>query len=316
MDVLGFHDAMNKTLASCFVFLVMAFGAGSLAFGATVSEPIPLWPKGAPDEKGEIGKEHDTTTASGRPVAGKRVIRLGNVSKPTITVYRPSKHKADGAAVVVCPGGGYSILAMDLEGTEICQWFNSIGVTAVLLKYRVPMRPGDDKHILPLQDAQRALGLVRFHAADWNLDPKRIGVLGFSAGGHLMAHLCNNFDKREYEPVDDADQASCRPDFALGIYPAYVVLKDQKTTLAPELQVTANTPPTFLVQAENDAVGVEGSLAYYLALKNAKVPAEMHLYAAGGHGYGLRKSGDPVSSWPKRAEEWLRGMKLLEKKNP
>ncbi len=294
----------------------MVLCAGLVAFGASVSDPIPLWPKGAPDEKADVGKEQDMTKPDGRSVAGKRVIRLGNVSQPTITVYRPSKHKANGTVVVVCPGGGYSILALDLEGTEICQWFNSIGVTAVLLKYRVPKRAGDDEHILPLQDAQRALGLVRFHAGEWNLDPKRIGVLGFSAGGHLTAHLCNSFDKRAYEPVDDADQASCRPDFALLIYPAYLVLKEQKSKLAPELKVTSNAPPTFLAQTEDDVLGVESGLFYYLALKNAKVPAEMHLYPAGGHGYGLRPSTDRVSSWPHRAEEWLRGLGLLERKRP
>jgi len=303
---------MNKTLASRFVWLLMAFGAGSLARGGSVSEPIPLWPKGAPDEKGEVGLEHDTTKPDGGLVAGQRVIRLGNVSQPTITLYRPPKEKDAGAVVVVCPGGGYSILAMDLEGTEVCEWLNSIGVTGVLLKYRVPTRPGDDKHILPLQDAQRALGLVRFHAKQWNLDPNRIGVLGFSAGGHLTAYLSTHFDKRAYEPVDDADQVSCRPDFSMPIYPAYLVLKDQDDKLAPELNVTANTPPAFLVQTEDDGIGVENSLIYYLALKKAKVPAEMHLYAAGGHGYGLRPSPKTVTTWPQRAQEWMRSLGLLK----
>jgi acetyl esterase/lipase len=249
-------------------------------------------------------------------VASKRVIRLGNVSQPTITVYRPSKHKANGTAVVVCPGGGYSILAIDLEGTEVCQWFNSIGVTSILLKYRVPMRHGDDKHMLPLQDAQRALGLVRSHAREWNIDPKRIGILGFSAGGQLMAHLCNDYEKRAYEPVDEADQVNCRPDFAMGIYPGTIVPIDPKKPVLPELTVTSNTPPTFLVQAEDDPVHVENSLFYYIALKNAHVPAELHLYAKGGHGYGLRPSKDLVSTWPKRAEEWLRGSGWLAGKRP
>ncbi len=302
---------MNKTLASCFVSVLMAFGGGALALGASVSEPIPLWPKGAPDEKGEVGEEHDTTKPDGGLVAGQRVIRLGNVSQPTITLYRPPKEKDAGAAVVVCPGGGYSILAMDLEGTEVCEWLNSIGVTGVLLKYRVPARPGDDKHILPLQDAQRALGLVRFHAKQWNLDLHRIGVLGFSAGGHLTASLSTHFEKRAYEAVDDADQVSCRPDFSMPIYPAYLVPKDQDNKLAPDLTVTSNTPPTFLVQAEDDGIRVENSLVYYLALKRAKVPAEMHLYAAGGHGYGLRPSAKSVTTWPKRAEEWMRSLGLL-----
>lgn len=290
----------------------MAVGGGSVAFGAAVSEPIPLWPKGAPDEKAEVGAE--TSTAGRRLVAGQQVILLGNVSQPTITVYRPSKHKANGTAVVVCPGGGYSILAINLEGTEVCQWLNSIGVTAVLLKYRVPKRPGDDNHILPLEDAQRGLGLVRFHAREWNIDPKRIGILGFSAGAQLMAHLCNDYEKRAYEPVDEADQVSCRPDFAMGIYPGVIVPTDIKKVVQPELTVTSNVPPTFLVQAEDDPAPVENSITYYLALKRAHVPAEMHLYAKGGHGYGLRPSKDPVSTWPQRAEEWLRGLGLLSKK--
>ena len=307
---------MNKLSAFCFIPLLIALFAGSPASGANAPEQIPLWPKGAPCEKGDVGEEHDTTKPDGKAVASKRVIRLGNVSVPTIALYRPSASKNTGAAVVVCPGGGYGILAMDLEGTEICQWLNSIGVTGVLLKYRVPKRAGDDKHILPLQDAQRALGLVRFHAKEWNINPARIGVLGFSAGGHLTANLSNNFDKRAYEPVDDADAVSCRPDFSLPIYPAYLALKDKNNELAPELKVTANTPPTFLVQTEDDGIRVENSLFYYLALKNAKVPAEMHLYAAGGHGYGLRPSDKTVTTWPKRAEEWMRSLGLLEQKKP
>jgi len=241
----------------------MVFGVGALASGAGASEPIVLWPNGAPGEIGVVGKEHDTTAATNRFVAGKRVIRLSNVSIPTITLYRPSKHKDTGAAVLVCPGGAYHFVVTDLEGTEICQWLNSIGVTGVLLKYRVPTRPGDDTHLLPLQDAQRALGLVRFHANDWNLDPKRIGIIGFSAGGHLTAHLSNNYERRSYESMDEADQASCRPDFAMLIYPAYLVPKNPKTNnyaLSPEFRVTANTPPTFLMQTEDDGLGPENCL--------------------------------------------------------
>jgi acetyl esterase/lipase len=307
---------MHKTPVLTLISVVIAFATTSPAFGAVISEPIPLWPKGAPNEKGDVGEEHDTTKPGDGLVSGQRVIRLGNVSKPEITLYRPSKEKDTGTAVVVCPGGGYSILAMDLEGTEICEWFNSIGVTGVLLKYRVPTRPGDDKHVLPLQDAQRALSLVRFHAKDWNLDPKRIGVLGFSAGAHLTASLSTTFDRRAYEPVDDADRVSCRPDFSMPIYPAYLALKDQDNKIAPDLNVTTNTPPTFLIQAEDDGVRVENSLVYYLALKNAKVPVEMHLYPNGGHGYGLRPSDKLISSWPKRAEEWLRGLGMLQTRNP
>ncbi len=307
---------MNRIMAVCFAVGLTIFGNPTVASATSVSDPVLLWPKGAPDDKTNVGEEHDTTKPDGRLAADRRVIRLGNVGQPAITVYRPSKTSSNGTAVVVCPGGGYSILAIDLEGSEICHWLNSIGVTGVLLKYRVPERPGDHGHILPLQDAQRALGLVRFHAKEWALDPKHIGVLGFSAGGHLAAHLSNNFDKRAYAALDEADQISCRPDFAMLIYPAYLTLKGQDDRLAPELKVTTSTPTTFLIQTEDDGIRVENSLVYYLALKNAAVAAEMHLYASGGHGYGLRPSSQPVSSWPKRAEEWMHGLGLLERNHP
>jgi acetyl esterase/lipase len=279
---------------------------------ASAAEPILLWPNGAPGEKGDIGEERDMTKPSDGSPGGKPVIRLGNVSAPTITVYRPAPEKDTGAAVVVCPGGGYSILALDLEGTEVCQWLNSAGVTGVLLKYRVPARKGLERYAVPLQDAQRALGLVRFHASDWHIDPRRVGILGFSAGGHLSAAASTHFEKRTYDAVDDADQASCRPDFAIIIYPGYLVHKEGPE-VSPELTVTSNTPPTFLVQTEDDPVHVENSVFYFLALKNAKVPAEMHIFASGGHGYGLRDAGKAVTSWPKLAEEWMRGMGVLER---
>ncbi len=248
-------------------------------------------------------------------LGGKTVIRLGNVSTPTITLYPVPPGKNTGAAVVVCPGGGYSILAMDLEGTEVCQWLNSAGINAVLLKYRVPARKGLERHTAPLQDAQRALGLVRFHSKDWQIEAKRIGIMGFSAGGHLSAAAGTRFEKRTYEAVDEADRISCRPDFVMLIYPAYLTSKEGPE-LAPELTVTSNTPPTFLVQTEDDPVHVENCLFYYLALKHVNVPAEMHLFAEGGHGYGLREADQAVISWPKRAEEWMRGLGVLKSKKP
>jgi len=296
-----------------FTFLLSLFAGIAFAASPGAAEPILLWPHGAPGEKGGIGEEKDTSGAKGGLVAGKTVIRLGNVSQPAITLFRPAKDKDTGAAVVVCPGGGYSILAYDLEGTEVCEWLNSIGVTGVLLKYRVPKRAGLEKHTAALQDAQRALGLVRRHAKEWNLDAQRTGILGFSAGGHLAAAASTNFEKRTYEPVDEADRENCRPDFTVLIYPAYLTLKDQADKPAPELPVTPKTPPTFLAQTEDDSVRVESSLFYYLALKQAKVPAEMHLYPSGGHGYGLRPSAHNVSHWPQRAEEWLRAAGWLKK---
>ena len=304
---------MKRTPDVWLVSLVIALLAGAVSVGASTPEPILLWPQDAPGGKGDLGEEKDTTKPTDRPVSGKSVIRLGNVSKPAITIYRPPKEKATGAAVVVCPGGGYNILAWDLEGTEVCEWLNSIGVTGVLLKYRVPKRPGLEKHTPPLQDAQRALGLVRHRAAEWGIDPKRIGILGFSAGGHLSAAASTIYEKRAYEPVDPADNVSCRPDFTILVYPAYLTIKEQGDKLAPELVVNSNTPPTFLVQTEDDSVRPESSLFYYLALKNAKVPAELHLYPTGGHGYGLRPSTHDVSSWPKRAEDWMRALGILTK---
>jgi acetyl esterase/lipase len=283
------------------------------ALFVNAAEPIPLWPNGAPGEHGDIGPESDTSKPGEGFVAGKSVIRLGNVTVPEITVYPAPADNNTGAAVVICPGGGYSILAYDLEGSEVCDWLNSIGVTGVLLKYRVPARKGDEGHVGPLQDAQRALGLVRFHAGDWHNDPKRVGILGFSAGGNLSAKASTQFEKRAYDAVDGADQLSCRPDFTILIYPAYLSPK-QTAELAPDLKVTSETPPTFLCQTEDDGVHVENCLYYYLALKNAKVPVEMHLFASGGHGYGLRENGKAVTSWPKLAGEWMRGLGVLDAK--
>src|SRR5215212_11529662 len=283
---------------------------------ADPAKVINLWPSSAPDQTSEVGEERDTTGADGRLVAGKRVIRLGNVSKPTMAVYRPVASKDTGAAVIVCPGGGYKILALDLEGTEVCEWLNSIGVTGILLKYRVPNQEQDDTHVLPLQDAQRALGLVRFHAQDWHIDPKRIGVLGFSAGGHLAAALSNNFDERKYPRVDDADAVSCRPDFSLLIYPAYLTATKTNDNLAPEMRITSNTPPTFLAIAADDPVRMENVVYYALGLRKVKVPVEFHVYGAGGHGYGLRPEKDfPVTSWPSRVSDWLNSRALLHAKH-
>jgi acetyl esterase/lipase len=246
-------------------------------------------------------------------IAGKLVIRLGNVSKPTIRIYRPPADKDTGAAVLVFPGGGYHILAMDLEGTEVCDWLNSIGVTGVLLKYRVPKREGLEKHAAPLQDAQRALGLVREHAKEWGIDPQRIGVLGFSAGGHLAAALSKNCDERTYPAMDAADKLSCRPDFQVLIYPGGLTKKDEGDKVAPEVVVTTNTPPTFIAMAADDPVRVENALYYALALRNAKVPVELHVYPTGGHGYGLRSSKEVVTTWPQRATDWMRSRGFLQK---
>ena len=279
------------------------------------SEPIALWPGIAPGEKGDLGEEKDMTKPAEGKVQGRAVIRLGNVSKPTITIFAPPKDKDTGAAVLVCPGGGYNILAWDLEGTEVCEWLTSIGVTGVLLKYRVPKRAGVEKHAPMLQDAQRALGIVRQRAKEFGIDPKRLGILGFSAGAHLAAVTCSAYAERSYAPVDEADARSCRPDFTLLIYPAYLTVKEDGDKLAPEVKVDAQTPPAFIAMSQDDPVRVECALYYALALKNAKVPAELHVYPTGGHGYGLRPGEHAVTTWPQRAAEWMQVRGLLKAGN-
>jgi acetyl esterase/lipase len=271
---------------------------------------LPLWPGAAPGAQANQKPEADTTTAKDRSVAGKPVIRLGNVSTPTLTVYSP-KTANTGVAVIVFPGGAYKILAIDLEGTEVCDWLTSKGITCILVKYRVPDSGPYPKFAAALQDAQRVLGMVRAHAAEWHIDPNRIGVLGFSAGAHLAAALSTHFEKRLYEPVDTANKLSCRPDFAVIVYPGYLALAEQNFAANPEIRVTAQTPPSFIVQAEDDPVHVENATVYFLQLKNAGVPTELHIYAQGGHGYGLRRTDLPVTTWPDSVLTWLHTIKML-----
>ncbi|HVU46412.1 MAG TPA: alpha/beta hydrolase [Terracidiphilus sp.] len=271
---------------------------------------LNIWPGAAPGEPANMPPEADTTTAKDNLIAGRALIRLGNVSKPTITVYKPSG-KNTGAAILVFPGGGYNILAIDLEGTEVCDWLNSAGITCVLLKYRVPGTGPYPKSNAALEDAQRAMGLVRQHAVEWGIDPNRIGVLGFSAGGHLSAAISNHYEHRLYAPIDDADKLSCRPDFSVVVYPGYLALADQDYAANPDIVPTANTPPTFIVQAEDDPVHVENAVVYFMQLKKAKVPAELHVYSEGGHGYGLRPTALPITGWPRLVETWLHTIKIL-----
>ncbi len=292
---------MNFRLAP-FVLLTLA------ATQLLAAEPLTLdvWPGAVPGEQGDIGAEKL------QPPNGEKkpIQRLANVTQPTISVYRPDPAKDTGAAVLICPGGGYNILAWDLEGTEVADWLNSLGVTGIVLKYRVPRRKDREKHDAPLQDAQRAMSLVRKHADAWGIDTKRLGILGFSAGGHLSAATATNFDKRHYAAIDDVDKFSCRPDFAVLVYPAYLTAGNE---LASEIRVTPETPQTFFAHASDDRISSENSIAMYLALKNAKVPAELHIYASGGHGFGLRPSDHPASTWPQRCEQWLRSRGILDK---
>ncbi|HUA79674.1 MAG TPA: alpha/beta hydrolase [Dyella sp.] len=278
---------------------------------------VPIWPGPAPGVQPMPGPEYAQTSTA--LIGGKPALAEHNVSQPTLTVYAP-KGKNTGAAVVVFPGGGFEILAMDLEGTEVCDWLTSRGMTCVLLKYRVPSEPYNwhcdcrprnyDLSVPSLQDAQRTLRLVRFHAAQWHIDPHKIGVLGFSAGGYLVAEASTNFHRRLYTPVDAADQESSRPDFAVAVYPGHLVTDDG--VFNAHVPVSRETPPTFLVQAEDDYVdGVNQSLAYYIALQKAGVPVEMHLYAQGGHAFGLRPTKRPITEWPRLVDVWLRTIGIL-----
>lgn len=308
---------MRKRL---FVVLVLA----CLCFGVRAQQPawqpapghttLPLWPNGVPGATApatNVPPEVDTTTSKDNLIAGKPLIRLGNVSTPTITLYKPAKANGAVPVVVVFPGGGYHILAIDLEGTEVCEWLNEAGLACVLLKYRVPDSGPYPKSPTALQDAQRAVGLTRQHAEEWAIDPKRVGVLGFSAGGHLAAALSTHFDKRLYDRGDAADDLSCRPDFAVVVYPGYLALQDQNMAANPDIKPTFDTPPTFIVQAEDDPVHVENATNYFLQLKQAKVSAELHIYSEGGHGYGLRRTSQPVTAWPLLVEKWLHTINVL-----
>jgi acetyl esterase/lipase len=278
---------------------------------------ITIWPKPIPDAELITGTE---TYKDGM---------IRNVSNPTITIYSP-KEKNTGTAVMVFPGGGYNKLAIELEGSEICEWLTSIGVTGILLKYRVPASgPHHDDDCdcqkdpikpLALQDAQRAMGLIRSGAKEWNIDPNKIGVMGFSAGGHLVADVSTNYRKRAYPVMDEADKVSCRPDFGIVMFPGHMTFHTTKPyELNKMLLVDSHTPPMFILQAGNDPVDtIQHSLVYYIALKKAGVPTEYHIYAEGGHAFGLHKTSQgipnweklPIADWSKLVARWLQTIKM------
>jgi acetyl esterase/lipase len=287
--------------------LLLAF-----AFSARAAEPqvVKLWPEKAPGETKDIGPEKYL-----EPKNPNDVKRLSNVSEPTIAIYSPAKDKANGTTVIVAPGGGYSILAIEHEGTQTCEWLQSLGVTAVLLKYRVPKRAMQmPENLAMIQDAQRAISLVRSMQQELKIDPTRVGMLGFSAGGNLTAYTALT-KKRMYEKIDKTDEVFAHePNFALLVYPAYLV--DKGGALKPEFEVKKDSPPMFFAHSTDDGVTSEGSVALYLALKKNNVPAELHLYASGGHGYGMRKTAHPCATWPDRAADWLKTRGLLDKAKP
>ena len=343
-------SALRNVMKPLLCTLCAVFAFGGLRASQTAWQPsaghtqVPIWPGLAPDAQSVAGPEVAKTTGREFLVAGRPAVGVSNVSRPTMTVYSP-QGKATGAAVVVFPGGGYLDLAIDLEGTEVCDWLTSQGITCVLLKYRVPGNAGYPKSApypksgpypespMALEDAQRTVGLVRFRAAEWHIDRRKIGVLGFSSGGHLVAAMSTHFTKRLYPAVDAADKENCRPDFAVAIYPGHLSVSaaewdakqatkkfalhfpataDKQLGLNPAIPVTHQTPPTFLLQAEDDHVdNVNDALAYYIALKNAGVPVEMHLYAQGGHAFGLRSSKLPITGWPQLVETWLRTIGMI-----
>jgi acetyl esterase/lipase len=300
-------------IACAIAVLTGLFAANSTL--ATEPLVVNLWPGKAPGDVGIKGQE--TSRIHQSPLVGPTKL-ITNVTKPTLTIYRPSSEKNTGTAMVICPGGGYWDLYWELEGEEVAAWLNSVGMTGIILKYRCPRRPGEVKGEPapgPQLDAQRAVSLVRSRAAEWGIDPRRIGMVGFSAGGHLALATATNFGKRLYEPIDDIDKVSCRPDFAVMCYSGYLKAKD-KDELRPAIHVPPDTPPIFLAHASDDKESYGGSLSensalMYLALKRAGVPAELHIYVTGDHDFGVRQNEKLPSSWPQLCVKWLRSQRLL-----
>ncbi len=279
---------------------------------------IPLWPGTPPSARTDLGPETADLVRDSlgrpRPVGGKPWTYVVNVTHPTITVYAP-RRRPTGAAVIVYPGGGFNVLAMDLEGTEACDWLTSLGITCILLKYRVPCEPVGAYRDCPAahQDAQRAMRLVRARAREWRIDPTRIGVLGFSAGAHMAIMSSTRLEPR-YPAVDAADSLGSRPDFALVLYPGRVAYRRTNFVPNPDIRVTERTSPTFLVQAYDDDLNpIENTLIYAAALRRAGVPAEVHVFATGGHAFGLRRTDAPVTGWPRLAEAWFRVLGIIPK---
>ena len=288
------------------IFLGLICWSG-VAYAEEPVKIINVWSEMPPGETAEIGPEVTQPQKAGEDPP---TIRITNIGKPTLSVYVPAKEQRNGTSVIICPGGGFGILAWNKEGTEVAEWFNTIGVTAFVLKYRCPTSNRSPNWLAPAQDAQRAVSLVRSRASEFNIDPARIGLVGFSAGGMAAGAATIKHASRLYEANDDTDKAACRPDFAVLVYPAYFV--DKQGVLKPEFVIDKHTPPMFFAHAFNDGVTCESSVRLFLELKKANVPSELHVYSTGGHGFGLRPSKDAASTWPKRCEEWLASRGLLK----
>ena len=284
-------------MKNLFVFLLLLFL--SISTNAQKREIIYLWPGKVP---GELKEKQPPVIDTSK---NDKILRFDEVTNPAIEVFLPDKAINNGSAVIVCPGGGYNILAYDLEGTEIAGWLNKLGFTAFVLQYRIP-----DKKEGALQDVQRAMRILRNNPQKWNIDPEKIGVMGFSAGGSLSARASTLFNKKTYPPVDKSDSLSCRPSFTMLIYPAYL---DQgpSLTLTPELELSKDVPPIFIFQTADDPYG-NSALVMAGALRNAKLPVELHFLSTGGHGYGLRPGKVAAETWPLLAEKWL-GIVLKKK---
>lgn len=296
--------------------IVAAFALLLLGGAAPDPEVLPLWPGAAPGDAGIPGEEKFFEYKVGGKiyeVGGRPTIWKTNVSKPAILVYPAPKDRNTGVSMLIAPGGGYHNLGWDIEGEEIAAWLNSVGITGILLKYRCPRRPGDVKGVPPagpLKDAQRAVSLVRSRAAAWGLDPAKIGIVGFSAGGHLAGATATNFETRTYDAVDDADKVSCRPDFAVMLYSGYFGLNG---ALSPTIKTPAGIPPLFIAHATDDPISdVDTSVTMYTAMRKAGAPVELHVYATGGHGWGVRKVGHPCEGWTESCLAWLRKGGLLK----
>ena len=309
---------MNCVIKPGFRMFLVALICAVQPVIAAEPQVIELWPGPVPDESEAIGPERVRLSPrlDRKQVEVTEPTRLITaVSKPSITIHRPPRAKNTRTAVLICPGGGYWDLYWELEGEEVAAWLNSIGVTGVLLKYRVPRRadePKGEPARRPLQDAQRAVSLVRSKAAEWKIDPQRIGILGFSAGGHLAIATATSFEKRTYEPVDAVDRISCRPDFAIPVYSGYLKAKD-KDEIAPGLRVPTNTPPVFLVHGSDDIISPpEHSVLMYLALKKAGVPAELHIYANTTHDFGVRTNDRPYAAWTASCVRWMQDQGFLK----